>query len=150
METELLLSCSFNPGLENETGQLDSLRGTAKQDGTGGTFTITYYPGSPCSMWVAFWVVRFSAKRMGILFNCAITILTKARTRTIRKSNYEKYILEKVTHHSWFEILSITLSRIQKRMFYSNTLNLLIGGIWLFRSTLDWLKVLYCHHRIVA
>lgn len=39
----------FFQRLKSETGQLDSLSGTAKQDGTGGKLNITFdkFPGLP-------------------------------------------------------------------------------------------------------
>ena len=86
METELLLHCSLNA----YTMKLD--RWWTSQEPL---YKMERAESSPlssidsCSLFHVssiLWVVRFS-KKMGIIFNCAITILTKARKWTIRKKN---------------------------------------------------------------
>ena len=117
METELLLHCSLNA----YTVKLDRRR-TSQEP----LYKMERVESSPlssidsCSLFHVssiLWVVRFS-KKMGIIFNCAITILTKARKWTVRKKNPG-------TRNAF----RIKIPTFDKRMFYSNTLNLLIGEI---------------------
>ena len=98
METELLLYCSLNA----YTMKLES-RWTTQEP----LYKMKWAESSPLSsidscflfhVSSILWVVRFSKKR-GIIFNCAITILTKVRTWTVRERSLfmkrwgrEKYV----------------------------------------------------------
>ena len=136
METELLLHCSLNA----YTMKLD--RWWTSQEPLYKMERVESSPLSSidsCSLFHVssiLWVVRFS-KKMGIIFNCAITILTKARKWTVRKKNpgTRNAFRIKIPTFDYLKCYLSLFITFQKDCFI---------------QTLNWLKVLYCRHRIVA
>ena len=137
METELLLYCSFNA----YRMKLDRWMNPSQEP----LYKSERAETSPLSSIVSLtlfhvssilWVVRFS-KKMGIIFNCAITILTKARTWTVRKKNpgTRNTFRIKIPTSDYLKFYLSLFITFQKDCFI---------------QTLNWLKVLYCRHRLVA
>ena len=137
METELLLYCSFNA----YRMKLDRWMNPSQEP----LYKSERAETSPLSSIVSLtlfhvssilWVVRFS-KKMGIIFNYAITILTKARTWTVRKKNpgTRNTFRIKIPTSDYLKFYLSLFITFQKDCFI---------------QTLNWLKVLYCRHRLVA